>query len=140
MDIAVDLREYEFAFLLKEEGDISALLNILHKSGAEIISQGTLKKITLAYPINKLDQANFGYLYMRLLPSSLKDLEKVLENTPAVLRSLILSKPFVEQPSPEAQAANRASKREATPREAQPTSSLPLSNEDLERKIDEILK
>ncbi|MBI2033914.1 MAG: 30S ribosomal protein S6 [Candidatus Liptonbacteria bacterium] len=129
----VELKDYELSFLLGQEKDVEDVLKLLKHEDAEIIFEGTLKKIPLAYKIKKQSEAYFGYLHFRISKERVKSLEKNLLTTSTILRFLIVTPPFV-RPKPEPRARQGAV---VTP-PAQV--SVPLSNEALERKIEEILK
>jgi len=47
------IRNYELAFILKKE-DVTPVFQLLKQKGLTITNEGTLQKIDLAYPIQKL--------------------------------------------------------------------------------------
>lgn len=129
----VELKDYEISFLLGQEKDAEDVLKLLKREEAEIIFEGTLKKIPLAYKIKKQNEAYFGYLHFRMSKDKIKSLEKDLLTASGVLRSLIITPPFVRS-KPEPKARPRIAP--APPAQV----GVPLSNEALERKIEEILQ
>ena len=129
----VELKDYEISFLLGQEKDVEDVLKLLKREEAEIIFEGTLRKIPLAYKIKKQSEAYFGYLHFRMSKNKVKSLEKDFLTTSTVLRSLIITPPFV-RPKPEPRARQRTAP--APPAQV----GVPLSNEALERKIEEILQ
>ena len=129
----VELKDYEISFLLRQEKEAEDVLKLLKREGAEIISEGTLKKIPLAYKIKKQSEAYFGYLHFRMFKDKVKSLEKDILTTSAILRSLIVTPPFVRS-KPEPRARPRIAPAPAA------QIGAPLSNEAIERKIEEILQ
>jgi len=131
------MKEYEIAFLLRTEDTIAEVLGALKKHGAEMGFEGALKRLSLAYPVKKMMEAIFGYCHFKLQPAHVVLLEQTLRVNPAVIRFLIITPPFLKQA-----ATPSRPRSEARPREAQSVSAhpLPLSNEDLEKKIGEILQ
>lgn len=131
------LKEYEIAFLLRTEDAISAVLGALKQHGAEIGFEGALRKITLAYPIKKMNEAVFGYCHFKLAPDKMDSLNQMLRVNAEVVRFFIVTPPFLKQA-----ATPSRPRSDARPREMQNVnaSPLPLSNEDLEKKIGEILQ
>ena len=129
----VELKDYEISFLLGQEKDVEDVLKLLKREEAEIIFEGTLKKIPLAYKIKKQSEVYFGYLHFRMSKDKVKSLEKDLLTTSTILRSLIVAPPFV-RPKPDTRARPRTAPEPSVP------VGVPLSNEALERKIEEILQ
>lgn len=129
-------KEYEIAFLVKTETVLSDILRFIKQAGGEVNAEGPIKKIALSYPVKKEQAAYFGYLNFRIGQEKIGKLEEDLRLHANVLRHLIIVKPFVKAAPP----AMERPKREAAPKAVvSPKESLPLSNEELERKIDEIL-
>lgn len=131
----VELKDYEISFLLGQEKDVEDVLKLLKSEEAEIIFEGTLKKISLAYKIKKQSEAYFGYLHFRMPKDKVKLLEKDLLTASTILRSLIITPPFV-RPKPEPRARQQRTAPAAPPAQV----GMPLSNEAIERKIEEILQ
>lgn len=132
---AVDTKNYEVSFLSKTEGAAGDVMKLLRQHGAEVLEEGTLKKIGLAYAIEKETQAYFGFVYVKLPPQAVKSLEQDLRRSTFVLRFLIITLPAVatssEAPRPRPQPVRLVTEARAP---------APLSNEAIERKIEEILK
>ena len=129
----VELKDYEISFLLAQENGAEDVLKLLKREGAEIIFEGQLKKITLAYKIKKQSEAYFGYLHFRISKDKVKSLENDLLTTSTILRFIIITPPF-GRPKPEPKAKPRTAP--APPAQV----GVPISNEALERKIEEILQ
>ena len=135
-----ETKDYELSFLTVEPDAARAVLGELKKRNAEILLEGPVDLITLAYKIQKVASAYFGYLHFRLPPEEITPLREELESNPKILRFLIITPPFAKA---KPKSAVRAHERTAPPpivpteRKAPPS---PLSNEALEKKIEEILK
>ncbi|MDP3015372.1 MAG: 30S ribosomal protein S6 [bacterium] len=138
-------KKYEIGFLVKLEEDKGELARILKDRGFSIIDDGEVSRIKLAYLIKKENFAFFGYLYFSGDPESVKELDKELKTSPKILRHLIISRPVIMRKieskidsekvyTREISAAPAISARKITPK------TEVLSNEELEKKLEEILK
>ena len=133
-------KSYEIAYLIPTEEANKDLVSVVTKHGAEVRMEGGLKQLRLAYQINKVDQAYFGYLQFRAVPEQTKQLEQALRSTSYVLRSLITTLP-VPSTKNEGTGAPRAPRPMVRPPiEKKPVVAPALSNEALEKKIEEILQ
>lgn len=135
-----DKKEYEVSFLVKSEEQSQSVVKVLHRYGAEITSEGQLSKARLAYPIKKETLAYFGYLWFMSEPSAIPQIESDLRLSKDILRYIIVTPP-VKKTLRERQEAQE-SEKPAPPAPA-PVSVEPrkeLTNEDLEKKLEEILQ
>jgi len=144
-----ELKNYEIGFLLKDEKDSEEISEILNRHQVEFINpKEGLSRIRLAYPIKKENSAFFGYFYFSANPNQLKELEKELKLNKKLLRFIIVSKLTMEAPS---RPSIKTIKRKVVPttplktvKPAQPIKKVEptpmLSNEELEKKLEEILK
>ena len=133
-----DKKAYEISFVAAAEEDAKRLAAALKQTGAEIISESPLVKTTLAYQIEKKEEAYFGYMHFNIEPEKIVQVEKQFRVQPLVLRFLIVTPPFMKSKE----------KRQYVPRRR--TSSAPvatekkqashLSNEALEKQLKEILQ
>lgn len=130
-----DKKKYEISFLIRDEAETPELLKILKQHGAEILFEGHLRKINLAYKIRKEASAYFGYLHFSAAPGAIAGLEEALRTKVSILRYLIVTPPFARMKSQQ-----RERPREAAPASPAQLSAMPLSNEALEKKIEEILQ
>jgi ribosomal protein S6 len=143
MEKEVVKKDYEIGFLSREEGGPDELRKFIIRSGGEILLEGPVERIALAYKIEKELSAYFGYFHFSMDPAAVKAMEIDLNTAPFVLRYLIITPPFVKTKPrgvgrPKAKALPTP---DSTPTERKPAvESLPLSNEALERKIEEILQ
>jgi ribosomal protein S6 len=131
-----ETKEYEIAFLVRDEKEAEEVLGIIARFGAEAVFHGPVEKISLAYPIKKETSAYFGYFHFALDPQKIASLAYELRMNPAIIRFLIVSPPFVKIKAKIIQKTKRAP-QPAVERKIEP---LPLSNEALEKKIEEILQ
>ena len=134
-------KDYELAFLAREEKIPAGVLQLVRAQGGELLLEGPIEKIELAYKIGKDTSALFGYCHFRALPEAVAAIEKELKVAPGVIRTLLVTPPFVKQQSRwEGRTKARGAYLKTTPAEGYNPGSLPLSNEALEKKIEEILK
>lgn len=140
----ITLKKYEIGFLIRLEEDEGELARILKDCGFLIVDDGKISRIRLAYPIKKENFAFFGYLYFSGNPESVKELNKELKASPKILRYLVISQPVIMRKVEnktdsekicvqEVSAAPVISARKITPK------TEVLSNEELEKKLEEIL-
>lgn len=133
-------RYYELGFLIKTEEDAALVRKILTKNKAEIMEEGAIVKVRLAYPVKKTNQAFFGYYRWLAVAETLTDIERELKLASPVLRYLLIklpkNLPAVKKSEP-VSSRSFVKKKEKTPvKKVVPAS---LSNEALEKKIEEIL-
>ncbi|MBI2010628.1 MAG: 30S ribosomal protein S6 [Candidatus Colwellbacteria bacterium] len=126
---------YEISFLARDEAGREKILNELSRFGARPVSEGEFDSTRLAYPIEKLTSAYFGYLHFDVDPSKISELNATLKLAPEVVRFLIVTPP-AQSPEP------RPRERQPRPTEKAPAprTDTTLSNELLEEKLGEILK
>ena len=141
-----NLKDYEIGFLGKDEKGAEVVLGTLKQRGAEILLEGPVERIALAYKIQHETSAFFGYMHFRVSPAALADIRNDLTHQPSVLRTLIVTPPFVKQkPRWDGGKTRMMAVKSPTTTAPAPTpehskTSLPLSNEALEKQIEEILK
>lgn len=140
MDQIEDKKEYELSFLLKDEEGISALQGMLTKFGCATTSQSEIKRIVLAYPIKKETSALFGYVYFMAAPEHMKEFTHELRLESHVLRFLLINNPikreFVSVNEGGSRRTPEVSEKEGVSEEKP---SHAVTNEDLEKKLEEIL-
>jgi ribosomal protein S6 len=89
-------RSYEISFLLRSEEDVQTVVRHLSDRGAEIVSEGSVDKIRLAYTIEKENEAFFSYLHFTMDPAENATLNNALTLDKAIIRFLIVTPPFVK--------------------------------------------
>lgn len=138
LDLAED-RYYELGFLVKEESS-EPVKKILQKNNAVVFEESALTKVSLAYPIKKEKMAFFGYCRFTALPEAAAVIQEALKFQPEVLRVIFIK---LSESAVRAAKANQGEiKRPVRRRETEVKkegSESGLSNEDLEKKIEEIL-
>lgn len=121
---------YELGYLLKDGAEKSIVLDLLKASSLELVHEGELKDIRLAYEIKKQTTGQFGYLHFTAEnPENIKVLSDKLEMTPEVLRILVIKLP---KPESKEKKAKKAAKTKVENIEN-------LSNEKLEEKLEELV-
>jgi len=155
----VNKKKYELAFLVDSEEDAQEAVKILNGHGAEIIFEGQLKKMDLAYFIEKRASAYFGFFHFQCEPENIKKIEDELRFNNKILRSMVVSPPiaprvassFLRRVSrveraesvserPHVSAGSSPDTRDDVEvRHAQNRQEM-VSNEELEEKLEEILK
>ncbi len=147
------VKKYEIGFLLKSEEDAKEINKTLEKNKANILKSGEVSKIKLAYKINKEQFASFGYIRFEAEPSSIKKIKEELKTAKSVLRVMIIILP---KTPPEAKRKERFFKKPEKEKYEKPRikeienesvqSKKPfvraseLTNEELEKKLEEVLK
>lgn len=147
-----ETRNYEIGFLLKSEEDRKVIFGAIERAGFSLLNEGQISSIKLAYPIKKQNFAQFGYAYFSAEPEKVEEFKKDLSMSPAVLRLTIFANPVVKSKEDEARAEKVYFENEK-PAEAQepqpvrerrpatkPQRTETLTNEDLEKRLEEILK
>ncbi len=104
--------------------------NLLKDMGLEIISEGGVTEMRLAYPIKKETRANFGYLHFGAEPRAANSLRDSLQLNTNVLRFLIVTPPFIKIQSRREEGNYRVRPVVETHPE--------ISNDALEEKLEEI--
>ena len=138
-------KTYEISFLSESEDGVAALTGHIKSAGGEIINEGNIKNIELAYPINKKNSAYFGCVYCSLPNDSIEDLSKTLNLEGAIMRFIIVTPPFRNERRDQVQrpivplSPKRPVQIKTTPQQSRPESTA-VSNELLEEKLEEILK
>lgn len=134
-------REYEIGFLVRSEEQGQEVVKVLHRYQAEITQEGQVAKIRLAYAIKKEMNVYFGFLWFVAEPDAVAKIEEDLRLNKEVLRFLIVTPPTkrtAKEKGPEAKV--RPEKPSSPlPVAAEMPSSKELTNEDLEKKLEEIL-
>lgn len=157
METLENNKNYEIGFLLKPEKDRQNLITSLINHQMSINKESQISRIKLAYPIKKENFAYFGSIYFSGNPENIKKLTEDLKHNSQILRFIIVSKPIYEtspeQPPPipyfQSQKVKSISEEKLNYSESAESkkqllkkSQKPeeLSNEDLEKKLEEILK
>ncbi|MDP1706938.1 MAG: 30S ribosomal protein S6, partial [bacterium] len=113
---------------------------ILQKNNAVVFEESGLTKVVLAYPIKKEKMAFFGYCRFTALPEAAAVIQEALKFQPEVLRVIFIK---LSESAVRAAKANQGEiKRPVRRRETEVKkegNENGLSNEDLEKKIEEIL-
>lgn len=143
-------KNYEIGFLAKMEEGKEEIAKALKTYGASIIESGPISRIRLAYPIKKENAAFFGYFYFGVEPSAIAKIKDDLKMNSKILRFLVIFAPKKKydsvRPRRPLSVAEPSAKRieegtvKADDRPQPPFSARELSNEELEKKLEEVLK
>ena len=134
-----DKKSYEISFVAAAEEDVKRLADALKGVGAEITFESPLLKIFLAYPIEKKEEAYFGYFHFGFEPKNIVKLEKQFRVQPVVLRFLIITPPFVKAREKRPYSPTRR-KAVFIPQTTERKQTSQLSNEALEKQLKEIMQ
>src|SRR3989344_4389770 len=96
MDTEPRTKEYEIAFLLRDEKGLDLVREAVRRGEGEMILENPGERIALAYKIEKESAAHFGYFHFRMDPARLADLRRDLDARSEILRFLIITPPFVK--------------------------------------------
>ncbi len=137
MDELKEAREYEVAFLVRDEEAAERVVSRVGQYGV-VITRGALKRLAFAYPVKKETSGYFGFIRLRTLPETVQRLEKDFIIFEPVLRLLVIR--LSEEKTDETSHAQKMKKvvRPISRTEAAPVGVL--TNEALEKKIEEILQ
>lgn len=139
-------KAYEITFILQQE-DPSEVRKILVKNQAEIVGEKELEKARLAYPIQKQKFGFLGTFRFKTSPDSIKGMFSDLKLEKSVIRYMI-SKARTKMVGvsrgrdKETTLQPRESRDEKVPvidRTRKPAAPV-LTNEELEKKIEEIMQ
>jgi len=149
-----ETKKYEIGFLLTSEDAQEKVVAILKKWKAEIIKTGQLARIKLAYQIKKETSAFFNYIHFSAESTVVKEIQDEIKADLQVLRFIIISLPAKEK----TRKVFNKPVEEKKERPVEPTEivsetdvkrperrhrvgkSDKLTNEDLEKKLEEMLK
>lgn len=133
-----DKKSYEISFMAAAEEDSKRLFEALKSAGAEILSESPLTKMALSYPIEKKDEAYFGFFHFNMDPKDIVQIEKQFRAQPVVLRFLIVTPPFMKGRERRQYVPRR--KTFVTPATERKETPAHMSNEALEKQLKEILQ
>lgn len=129
-------KEYELAFWLKDESSLSKIKALLDDLGLEITHISELKHAQFAYPIKKETSGFFGFVHFKGNTESIASLNHELKIEGSALRFLISKNPIKKSEIREMRRQVFEKKAE----KIEPKSSDLVTNEELEKKLEEILK
>jgi len=135
---------YEISFLSRNEAGIAILIKQIKSAHGEIVHEGNIKEIELAYPIKNEKSAYFSFVKCNLPIESVDDISKALSFEDDILRFLVvIPLSNTERNGQEVRAEKQALQKRPTtqkPVKRDTKSRTDISNELLEEKLEEILK
>lgn len=129
----------------KSENGAALVVGHLTRFDAEIVNEGSLNNMKLAYPINKQDSAYFGCISCSMPTDSISKVYDAVRLDEEIIRMLILTTPAVrgsvetQIKQPTTQGLPKKTQRPKIERQ-ESSGEGTLSNELLEEKLEEILK
>jgi len=132
------LKSYEIGYLVKNEDGAEAVIRELKRQGAQILFDGEVKNIKLAYPIGHFSSAYFGYTHFKIDPELISNLKNTLKLDNQITRFLIITPPFAKDRSSGPESVP-AQPRRATRPKIEASVETAVSNDLLEEKLEEIL-
>jgi ribosomal protein S6 len=129
-------KEYELTFWLKDENDLAKIKSLMDDLGLEITYAPELRHTQFAYPIKKEASGFFGFFHFMGNVENIASFNHELKVGGACLRFLISKNPIKK-------SEVREIRRQVTERKiekAEPKPSDMVTNEELEKKLEEILK
>lgn len=85
------MRDYELTVLVRSD-DVKSLKDLLTKSGAKIKAKKDPEKRTLAYEINKVQEAFYVFFDLEVDPADVPGLDSKLKQEENVMRYLLVKK------------------------------------------------
>lgn len=132
------MKEYEISYLLRSEQGNDLMRKLFVHHGGEVSHMEELRKIALAYPIKKEEFGFFGFSRVSLEQSAIVEIEKEAKLEGDILRMLVISEPIVAVHGD--QRIPSSYQRHAEDTATQPQKEeKPVTNEELEKKLEEIL-
>lgn len=141
MEKEIAKKEYELAFLMKDRNTEGAVETLVKQHGGDVAFKSPVAETHLAYPIKKMQQAFFGYMYFMAMPSQVEKIMHDANLSQTILRALVVTPPIGKGP-----ATLRNTRSERTGKKVAEAPAAPaavggvLTNEALEEKLSEILK
>ncbi|MEK9170512.1 MAG: 30S ribosomal protein S6 [Patescibacteria group bacterium] len=138
-------KSYELSFLVVNKGDENVVESVISRHGAEVTDHGMVSEVRLSYPIKKNKIAHFGFLYFLSSPEEVEKISHDLKLNPVILRILVITPPIAKSGGRRMRRVENEEKKVVVEKmERAPLPSVApkgvLTNEDLEEKLEEILK
>jgi ribosomal protein S6 len=135
-------KQYEISFLLREGSSADPLVELLKKSGGEIVGEVKLTEMKLAYPIDRQISALFGCLVFSAMPEEVVELNKKMPFVKEVLRFLIVTPPIaktVRRSFGDNRPSRTATENKAEPVNEEKPAEEKVNDTELDKKLEEIL-
>jgi ribosomal protein S6 len=132
-----DNKEYEIAFWLKDESGLVRVKALMADLGIEITYSPEIKRTRFSYPIKKETEGYFGFIHFKGDPENIASLNHELKVDGSVLRFLVSKNPIKKS---EIREMRRQIPEVKIIEKVEQKSSDLVTNEELEKKLEEILK
>lgn len=136
MEEEKDKKEYELGFWLKDESGLDKVKSLMADFGLEPTYIAELKRMQFAYPIEKETSGVFQAYHFKTDVDNLRAFEKELKVSGVCLRFMISNNPMKKTEERE----YRRPTMEKKPEKIEPKPTEVVTNEELEKKLEEILK
>ncbi len=136
MEEEKDKKEYELGFWVKDDSGLEKVKALMADFGLEPTYTGELKRMQFAYPIKKETSGIFASYHFKTDIDNLRAFEKELKVSGDCLRFLVSNNPMKKTEEREYRRPSMEKKPEKV--EQKPTETV--TNEELEKKLEEILK
>ena len=129
------MRFYELTYLISPElnpqelKDFSQKVDSLISKFGKVIKSEQPKKIKLAYPIQKKEEAFLTTFEFEAEPEKADNLKKELQNESKIMRFLLIKKKKIEK-----------AKKELKPKKEKPEPEKKVELKEIEEKLERILK
>lgn len=140
---------YELCYLIISPDTEAEIAGLLSSCQSDILHQGQVSEIRLAYPIKKQQSAFFGFARFSTLPANAVPIKTSLAQNQRILRSMLI-KLSPKQLRNQVQAtvnnergtvnSEQGKVFQSKPSESKEPRSAVLTNQALEEKLEEILK
>ncbi len=134
-------KSYEIGYLVRDEEGTGVVIDHLKRFQAEVLFEGETRSIRLAYQIERISAAYFGYVHFKVDPGVISDLNNSLKLDNRIIRFLIVTPPLTKERD-QGQTAEpiRPEKSRVKPKvEFSEKPETVASNDLLEEKLEEIL-
>lgn len=140
-------RDFEFGYMLRAEEDNEAIKEIIIRNGGVLVRMEHVRRVSLAYPIKKQEVGFFGVCIAHCNPAVIRQIEKEAQLDVRVLRLLVLAEQITQRLGAERGQVETGEQKQEAPikREvhdatvAQKTKEQVATNEELEKKLEEML-
>lgn len=86
------MEKYELTFLLENEEELKTLANLLKSLTGKLVDEKKWGKLPLAYPVDKLESANYFTWTINIDNKKVAELKKKLNFNEKLMRYLLLKK------------------------------------------------
>jgi ribosomal protein S6 len=130
---------YEISFILKEE-NMAPVRKVFSGRGVDVSGEGELRKVRMAYPIKKNEYGFFGSFEFETASENLDKIFGDLKLEEGVLRYMVIRAEEMKAKRKETKKTPEVASLAGRVDEPKHRPESVLTNEELEKKIEEILQ